>query len=73
MEATKRERLEYRRRLAEGRSIGSGQVEGVCKNLIGARFKQTGARWQESRIDRMGVTCSLFDGDQWDACWKAAN
>ena len=38
-------RLNYRERLAQGRSIGSGQVEGACKNLIGKRLKQTGARW----------------------------
>ena len=28
-----KERLDYRERLAEGRAIGSGQVEGACKNL----------------------------------------
>ncbi len=37
-------RMNYRERLAQGRSIGSGQVEGGCKNLIGARLKQTGAK-----------------------------
>ncbi len=67
-----RERLEYRKRLSEGRAIGSGQVEGACKNLIGARLKQTGARWRVDRINRMGVICSLFYGDQWDAYWKNA-
>ena len=35
-----RDRLGYAKRLAEGRSIGSGQVEGACKNLIGKRLKQ---------------------------------
>lgn len=33
------ERLTYRERLAEGRSIESGQVEEVCKNMIGKRLK----------------------------------
>ena len=27
--------LNYAERLREGRSIGSGQIEGACKNLIG--------------------------------------
>lgn len=36
--------LNYAQRLAEGRAIGSGQVEGACKNRIGRRLKQTGAR-----------------------------
>jgi hypothetical protein len=36
-------RLGYVQRLAESRSIGSGQVEGACKHMIGRRLKQTGA------------------------------
>ena len=31
-------------RLKEGRSIGSGQIEGACKNLIGRRLKANSAR-----------------------------
>ena len=33
-----------RERLLEGRAMGSGQVEGACKNMIGVRLKQTGAQ-----------------------------
>jgi hypothetical protein len=67
-----RDRLNYRERLAEGRAIGSGQVEGACKNLIGARLKQTGARWRTDRVSKMGVVCAMFYGDQWDDYWKYA-
>lgn len=67
-----RERLDYRGRLATGLAIGSGQVEGACKNLIGARLKQTGARWKPERVNRMGVICSVFYADQWDDYWKTA-
>ena len=35
--------LNYAERLSQGQSIGSGQVEGACKNMIGRRLKQTGA------------------------------
>ena len=42
-------RLDYCDRLAVGRVIGSGLIEGACKNLVGRRLKQTGACW---RIDR---------------------
>ena len=35
------ERLNYCERLAEGRVIGSGLIEGACKNLVGRRLKQT--------------------------------
>ena len=38
------DRLCYRERLLEGRAIGSGQVEGACKSMVGRRLKQTGAR-----------------------------
>lgn len=62
----------YRRRLAEGRSIGSGLVEGACKTAIGRRLKQTGARWRIRRLDRMATLCCLYYGDQFEAYWKKA-
>ena len=67
-----KDRLGYRERLSEGRAIGSGQVEGACKSMIGARLKQTGARWRTDRVNKMGVVCALFYGDQWDDYWKYA-
>jgi hypothetical protein len=39
-------RLNYRQRLADGKSIGNGQIEGVCKKLIGRRL----LRWREKVI-----------------------
>ena len=54
--------LNYAERLQTGRSIGSGQVEGACKNLIGRRLKANAARW---RVRRMAGLCSLADSDQW--------
>jgi len=64
-----RGRLCYRERLAEGRAIGSGQVEGACKNLIGARLKQTWAKWKLERVNRMAILCSLRYCDLWDKYW----
>jgi len=61
--------LAYAQRLAEGRSIGSGQVEGACKNLIGRRLKQTGARWRVRRVNRRAGLCSIMYSHQWDAYW----
>src|SRR5262249_38076101 len=40
-----RERLNYALRLRQGLPIGSGLIEGACKQLIGRRMKQTGAQW----------------------------
>jgi hypothetical protein len=65
-------RLGYARRLAEGRAIGSGQVEGACKHWIGRRLKQTGARWQRDRANRMATLCALKYADQWKTYWAAA-
>jgi hypothetical protein len=62
----------YRERLAEGRSIGSGMVEGACKTAIGRRLKQTGARWKVRRLERMAALCCLHYGDQLEAYWKKA-
>ncbi len=63
--------LNYQGRLAEGRSIGSGAVEGAAKNLIGRRLKQTGARWRVRRVNRMATLCSAFYSDHWDAYWDS--
>ena len=62
--------LDFSRRLAEGRSIGSGQVEGACKNLIGRRLKQTGVPWRPRRVNRMAGLCSLLYSDLWNSYWQ---
>jgi hypothetical protein len=64
------ERLNYCERLAAGRSIGSGQVEGACKNLVGRRLKQTGACWRLEQANRMATLCAVLYSDQWKHCWK---
>jgi hypothetical protein len=67
----RRQHLDYAQRLAEGRSIGSGQVEGACKHMIGRRLKQTGARWRVRRANRMANLCALMYSDHWNAYWTA--
>ena len=67
-----RERLGYRERLSEGRAIGSGQIEGACKNLIGRRLKQTWAKWRVERLDKMAVLCALRYSKQWERYWTSA-
>ena len=63
--------LNYADRLASGESIGSGQVEGACKNMIGRRLKQTGARWAVSRVNRMVGLCANLYSKQWNLYWNA--
>jgi hypothetical protein len=61
--------LGYAGRLACGQSIGSGLVEGACKQVIGRRRKQTGARWRVRRANRMATLCCTLHGDTWDGYW----
>jgi hypothetical protein len=63
---------DYAGRLALGQSIGSGLVEGACKQVIGRRLKQTGARWKVRRVERMATLCAVQASDQWDAYWAMA-
>jgi hypothetical protein len=68
-----KERLKYAERLYAGRSIGSGLIEGACKNLVGKRMKQTGACWRLPRANRMATLCAVLYSDQWKYCWKKYN
>jgi hypothetical protein len=63
------EYLGYAERLANGQSIGSGLVEGACKQVIGRRMKQTGARWRVRRANRMATLCCSFHSDTWNPYW----
>ena len=65
-------RLNYRHRLACGEPIGSGLIEGACKQVIGKRMKQTGARWTVPNANRMAELCCLSYSGQWNDYWAAA-
>ena len=64
-------RLNYRVRLARGEPIGSGLIEGACKQKIGRRIKQTGACWTVDNANRRAELCSLTYSDQWNDYWVA--
>lgn len=63
--------LNYCLRLHQGKSIGSGMVEGAAKNMIGKRLKQTGARWKVENANKMADLCCLNYSSQWSAYWTA--
>jgi hypothetical protein len=65
--------LNYAERLATGRPIGSGLVEGACKNYLGRRLKQTGARWLIPNANRMATLGSLVYANQWTDYWANPN
>jgi hypothetical protein len=67
------DRLNYPERLSRGQPIGSGMIEGACKNYLGRRLKQTGARWLVPNANRMASLGSLVYADQWTDYWACAN
>ena len=64
-----RDSLWYGERLKRGQPIGTGLIEGGCKNIIAARLKLNSARWRVRRAERMGaIRCLQYSG-LWDAYW----
>lgn len=66
-----RDRMWYRQRLQTGLPIGSGLIEGACKNTIGSRLKANSARWRVRRAERIGTLRCLDDSALWEAYWSA--
>jgi hypothetical protein len=63
-------RLNYAERLASGRAIGSGSVEGQAKTL-GLRLKRRGARWKKVNVRPMASLVCVRHSSQWHAYWKS--
>lgn len=61
--AGNRERMGYADRLAQGKPIGSGAIEGACKK-IGVRLKLNSAQWRTRRAERFGALLCLEYTDQ---------
>lgn len=62
-------RMDYRSRLAEGRTIGSGLIEGQVKTL-GLRLKARGARWVERNAEQMAALVGLSHSTLWETYWS---
>jgi hypothetical protein len=65
-------RLGYAERLAAGRSIGSGAVEGGIKQLVNLRLKRTGARWRVEHVGPLVELIALADTPDWQPLWATA-
>jgi len=64
--------LGYAGRLAAGRSIGSGQVEGTIKQVVNLRLKRTGARWRVEHVGPLVELIALSHTPDWHTFWTAA-
>lgn len=67
-----RDRVNYVLRLRQGLPIGSGLIEGACKQVIGRRMKQTGAQWDVANANRMAQLCCLAHADSLTLYFNAA-
>jgi hypothetical protein len=65
-------RLGYAGRLACGRSIGSGLIEGSVKQLVNRRMKLTGARWRVEHVGPLVELAAVIDTPDWHDFWTAA-
>jgi hypothetical protein len=63
------ERLNYYARLQSGRSIGSGAVEGLAKQ-VGRRLKVAGRGWTAANVDPLATLTIAVQGREWDDLWK---
>jgi hypothetical protein len=63
--------LNYRRALAEGLPIGSGEIESAHRYVAQQRLKRPGAWWRVKHAEHMlALRINRINGD-WDAYWKA--
>ena len=56
--------------IAQGKAIGSGAIEGACKE-IGGRLKLNSARWRVRRAERFGALLCLEYADQTATYWRS--
>jgi hypothetical protein len=65
------DQLNYRRALAEGLPIGSGEIESAHRYVAQQRLKRPGAWWRVEHAEYMlALRINRINGD-WDAYWKA--
>ncbi len=68
-----RQRINYPRYRELGLKIGSGQVEGACKSLVGARCKQAGMRnWTHRGAEGVLRLRAALQTEEYDALWSAS-
>jgi hypothetical protein len=64
-----RDRMQYDKYLAMGLPIGSGVIEGTCKNLINDRMERSGMRWSPDGAEAILKLRSVYLSDLWNDFW----
>jgi len=62
-----RDRMKYDEYLTQGYPIGSGVVEGACRNLVKDRMERTGMRWRIDGAQAIQDLRAVYLNDDWDA------
>jgi len=57
----------YRDRLRRDLPIGSGQIEGVCKNTLNRRLRLNNPRGRPEHAQNMTALCCLHASHPWEA------
>lgn len=65
-----RYRMQYDKCLALGYPIGTGAVEGTCKNLVKERMEGTGMRWTVAGAEAVLKLRSVYQSHYWSDFWN---
>lgn len=65
-----RHRMQYDQYLALGYPIGTGAVEGTCKNLVKERMEGTGMRWTVAGAEAVLKLRSVYQSHYWTDFWN---
>ena len=65
-----RKHMRYEICLAKGYPIGSGVIEGACRNLINDRLELTGMSWTIQGAESIMRLRAVHINKDWDAFWK---
>jgi hypothetical protein len=63
------DRMEYKRFRDNGWPIGSGPVEGSCKDIVKKRMCQSGQRWSVRGGQAILSLRAIVKSEQWNAFW----
>jgi len=64
------EQMRYDVFRAKGYDIGSGAVEGACKNVVGKRLKQSGMIWSRAGSSATLALRTAWLNDKWEQLWQ---
>lgn len=65
-----RKHMRYEICLAKGYPVGSGVIEGACRNLINDRLELTGMSWTIRGAESVMRLRAVHINKDWDAFWK---